>query len=881
MNIFSVAGGNWFFEIINSLWLMICQVIYPFINFLYQVFQKVASINLFSEEVFDEITGRLYTIMGIAMLFIFAYNLLLVIINPDDKKSYGSAGKLITNIITSFVLILVLPIIFNWMHTFQNHVLHENLIGRLILGSNGGATGNCNGYDYDCYCDFEDFDLDDYKRDAFWPWNKTTDDDEVEIITEACEKYWSDDITDIQRGAYSIAPTVFSAFYYPGHFTYDDCVDHLVDGDDLEGDDSHQICVNYFFDVNMARYTGNVNSFVRDSYLKDIVSDSEKDGVIEFHWLMAIVAGILAVWMFICYTLEIGVRVAKLGFLQLISPIPVMLRILPDNSNGMGGMFKKWYSQLINTYLDVFIRLLLIFFAIFAITLVPEIIDSLFTSSSGDNWFIKSLSIAIVILGILKFAQDAPGLFKEFFGGNGAGNFSLKSPAKQISENKLARTGLMGAAGMASGGLLGAVGNARKHINSDMLKNENMSTKDKMKAVGRGIASGTRGFVDGAYYGAKSGSKSDLKNFGENMDASASKAYEARGKREDRRQSGSEIYGHKVPGFIQGAVGGAKELGQGIKEGFKNYFDITGTNPTESSYKAIQDVLNNLASSKLSPTKALEQINKLEADYMKNLRDNSKAKLVWGQDEYERVITEDGKVQFRNSRDASDIKSYEEFEKLINQNIADQKSMAITQHFSKNSDSGLLKSVTENMLESISENMNKISDQFKTSFYNTLSEQIGFEKLTEGIRDTLKASLGDGIKVENLSDLTMAAHNIQTQITDLRESGNLEEAAKQEVVLNKLNTTIDIAKDLQDSGVTKIDGISDLSKAMKSLEESASKHKEAGNEKLANAEFEIMYKLDKSIKTQMESLKTTAEAEGVNKPKTDSKTKMDSKSDKK
>ena len=81
------------------------------------------------------------------------------------------------------------------------------------------------------------------------------------------------------------------------------------------------------------------------------------------------------------------------------------------------------------------------------------------------------------------------------------------------------------------------------------------------------------------------------------------------------------------------------------------------------------------------------------------------------------LVTEDGKVQFRNSRDASDIKSYEEFEKLINQNIADQKSMAITQHFSKNSDSGLLKSVTENMLESISENMNKISDQFKTSFY--------------------------------------------------------------------------------------------------------------------------------------------------------------------
>ena len=112
MNIFSLGAPSWFVEAINSLWLSICQVLFIFINFLYRVFVKVASVNLFSTEVFEKITGNLYVVMGIAMLFIFAYNLIFMIIDPDDKKSTGRTSKIVKETIISLTVIVLLPTIF-------------------------------------------------------------------------------------------------------------------------------------------------------------------------------------------------------------------------------------------------------------------------------------------------------------------------------------------------------------------------------------------------------------------------------------------------------------------------------------------------------------------------------------------------------------------------------------------------------------------------------------------------------------------------------------------------------------------------------------------------------------------------------------------------
>ena len=74
------------------------------------------------------------------MLFILAYNLIITIIDPDSKNGVGSAAKLIQNIIISFALIIVLPVGFNWLHTFQMNIIEEDLIGSLetLTSAEGG-----------------------------------------------------------------------------------------------------------------------------------------------------------------------------------------------------------------------------------------------------------------------------------------------------------------------------------------------------------------------------------------------------------------------------------------------------------------------------------------------------------------------------------------------------------------------------------------------------------------------------------------------------------------------------------------------------------------------------------------------------------------------
>ncbi len=519
MDLFTLASGSWWYEFWNSIWLLVCQGIYIFIGALYQVYEKVASVNLFSTDVFEEITGRIYIVMGIAMLFIFAYNLILLIINPDEKKGTSNMTKVIKETIISLVLVILLPTIFNYLYVFQSDVLESNIIGNIVLGNVGSTSNNsanCKDGDYDCTCNFEGYGLENYNNDKGWRFWASSTTDKTQFITDACNSY-KNDKTASQRGAYAIAPTIFSAFYRPANFDFTDCVNYLQTKDEsvIKEDEDKKICVNYFYDVTASKYTGNIRPFSNDTYLKDIISDSSKESM-EFHWIMAVVAGGLAVYMFLCYSMEVGVRVAKLGFLQLISPIPVMMRIIPGQKEKI---FTKWLNHMKTTYLDVFIRVLIIDFALFGISLVPDVMSTLWNSSTtGDgNFFIKALATVFVILGILKFAQDAPALFKEFFGD--AGSFKLRSPGKQLSENKLAMGGLGMAGGLAS--------TAVKNYNH--AKENGGSTKH---ALASAIAGGGSGALRGARAGFKSNSYGDLKR---NTSTAIDNTIDARDRRELRR----------------------------------------------------------------------------------------------------------------------------------------------------------------------------------------------------------------------------------------------------------------------------------------------------------------------------------------------------------
>lgn len=361
---------EWLATILLAILHLLDQVVYSFINWMYRVFILVSEIDIFKDGTqIEAIVNRMYVIVGVAMLFIFAYNLILLIINPEGKQ-LGNMAKVVQNAIISVILIIFLPTIFSYLKLVQNHIVTENVIGNIVLGT-------------------------------------TSDYDANENINK--------------RAGVKVALDIYSAFYHPVNESYATCNNTCCpkgvsncDGSACKG----SICYDYVNAYNTAYKNSNISDFIWDSELEKGV----KEGKVEYLGIVSTVAGAFALWMFISFAIDIGIRVGKLAFYEIISPIPVMMRILPGNK-----MFDKWFNGVKDAYLSIFIRLIVIYTCMYFISLVPDIFANLWASSRGDAGMIVALANVVVILGILQFAKDAPKLISDIFGGSGNLKFGIRN----------------------------------------------------------------------------------------------------------------------------------------------------------------------------------------------------------------------------------------------------------------------------------------------------------------------------------------------------------------------------------------------------------------------------------------------------------------------
>ena len=158
------------------------------------------------------------------------------------------------------------------------------------------------------------------------------------------------------------------------------------------------------------------------------------------------------------YVLSIGVRVIQLAYLQLIAPIPILFNILPNGEDKL----KKWGKQAFTTYLDLFLRLIIIYLVLFFMTNVFST-DSLFIYSDKATDFMTMVKI-VIMLGLMMFAKKAPELIKELFPSSTAtGDFGLN--LKKRFKDNLAGKGLalVGSAATLGAGKLRAGIDARKN----------------------------------------------------------------------------------------------------------------------------------------------------------------------------------------------------------------------------------------------------------------------------------------------------------------------------------------------------------------------------------------------------------------------------------
>ena len=396
-------------QALRTLSCTVAAVIYNFIVDLYNVFMYTARAEILESSFIQGIYNKVGMILGIFMVFKLSFSLIQSLVDPSKFTDEKKGfGGIIKRSVISIVLLGITPSIFNMAFDLQN----------LVVGS-ANNTDNII-----------------YKL----------------IVGKAPSK-------DAESFGHVIASELYFGFYTENEplklnqgleVTYPDSGGVQLEVHDyeylktqiLEDHMSFSDTVDYISITNAGQY------------------------VIKWDGLFAIGFGLFMVYILITYCISVATRVIQLAYLQLIAPVPILSYISDPE-----GSFKNWTKQCMTTYLDLFIRLAIIYFIITVSTQILQAfseVDSVFYKSTGleagsgtAKWVSRFL-----IIGLLMFGKRVPELLKDLFPNFGGGaasiGFGLKNPKKMLGDipgmgiaKGAATFGLGtvvgGAAGMASG----------------------------------------------------------------------------------------------------------------------------------------------------------------------------------------------------------------------------------------------------------------------------------------------------------------------------------------------------------------------------------------------------------------------------------------------
>lgn len=492
-------------KMIRSLLSFFDQAFFGVLMLVYQLFFNVASVDIFSNDTMMKFYGRVQLILGVFMLFQLAMTVIKGLVNPDSfADSKSGMGSVIYRIVVALIMLTILvPInipnakneyeaqinnnglLFGTLYSLQHRLLENNTIGRLILGTSEDADSN--------------------------------------YLTTPANKN-----DKLKRSSRLFTSTILKAFYRI-NLIPEDQRKHEDGRDDAEFNDN-RVCTNIPGDI-LDKYTsedadpGEIISFVNEtcsstaSYTKGNTSSSKKYMFAYMPIIPLIVAGFFS-FLLISFTIDVAVRAVKLAILRLIAPIPIISYM--DPKGGKDAAFNAWVKTLTSTYLDLFIRLGSVFFALF---LIEEMLTNgiVMNTNTGVLGFFSMIAIWV---GLFVFAKQAPKFIKSAMGIKDDGGKLFSGFGEIMSAKSV---------------VSGAVGGAISKGNAAHLNGGN---------VGSVILNGIGGFVGGGfnagktYYTSKDANAKAIKN--------ANRAYNE--KNYSNASDDSTFHGRFVAG-IQGDLG--------------------------------------------------------------------------------------------------------------------------------------------------------------------------------------------------------------------------------------------------------------------------------------------------------------------------------------
>jgi len=348
------------------------SIVYNLIGIVYNLFVDIANTTVFTDEIINIFAEKVYALLGVFMLFKVSFSIMTYIINPDEftDKTKGFS-KLISNIVITLALLLATPWLFSQAMDIQRIILKDNIIGKIFATSETSSVSSLDAGD-------------------------------------------------------TMAYETFKAFYYLDTEKYSNC-EEIYKSENVEACKKDFPNYEKYSDVfYISGLTHNIDVYTDFELLNEKASDGEY--IMNYLPVISTIAGGFICWILIVFCFDVAVRSIKLGFLRMIAPVPIISRIDPKKGKDV---FDKWLKSCVSTYLDLFIRLLAIYFAIFVI---GQVVNMQFKDAvTGDDATVNAFVKVFIIMGALLFAKQLPQLITELTGIKMNGKFTL-NPLKKVAE---------------------------------------------------------------------------------------------------------------------------------------------------------------------------------------------------------------------------------------------------------------------------------------------------------------------------------------------------------------------------------------------------------------------------------------------------------------
>lgn len=432
---------SWWMNILRTVFSTIDTVVYTLISYIYQVLFAIANSTIISPALIRELYGRVQLILGVVMIFKLATSILQVIINPDllnDPKK--GTGKIISKILIMLVLFVsIIPlniqgnlkkgsyneyinnngILFGTLYSLQKRILSNNTLERIVFGSSEMSNGETIIDSEESGSRMAAYVLRGFVRPNLKQ-NKKNLKNKNNYICSPDDKITNDSKTLINTvttvGGGLLGAKVGSAAgaavgsVVPGLGTAIGAAAGVIIG----GATGFAInAVKEFVTGEKigAVYTIYSSTSASATNILEFINIQCDDGY-AFSYLPIIssICGIILLISLIGSCISIAIRSIKLAVLRLIAPIPIISYIDPKSSEN--GMFANWVKILSSTYLDLFMRLIVIYFVIYIVTaIVDGNLNLGFENGAGGI-----IATIFVIVGLFKFLDEAPKFIGEALG---------------------------------------------------------------------------------------------------------------------------------------------------------------------------------------------------------------------------------------------------------------------------------------------------------------------------------------------------------------------------------------------------------------------------------------------------------------------------------